>query len=201
MTRQAQLWVFCGPNGAGKSTLYRRLFDKKIRYINPDDIEKKLQLCYPDISKTNSQVIAAREALILRAEYLDNRYTFAIETTLSGHSELNLIKKAKDKGYKINLIYVGLSSKYQSLARVKTRVFIGGHNIPLEAINRRYAKSLDNLLQASLLADRLFIFDNSGKKHRLLLTFKNKYISYKSKRQPNWYQTISKALEGTLEIE
>ncbi|NRO04658.1 hypothetical protein IMAU10031_01440 [Lactobacillus helveticus] len=49
---------------------------------------------------------------------------FNLETTLNGSSKyfFNLITKAKNNGFKVHLYYVGLSSVYLALDRVKARV-------------------------------------------------------------------------------
>jgi predicted ABC-type ATPase len=44
-------------------------------------------------------------------------------------------------GYLVSLSYVRLNSIDESLARVRKRVAAGGHNIPEEAIRRRFDKS------------------------------------------------------------
>lgn len=196
MSLKPQLWVFCGTNGAGKSTLYKRFFDKKFDYVNPDDIKASIQAAQPHLSDNVLQIQAARLALTLRSNLLEERNTFVFETTLSGNSELNLIRKAKELGYKINLIYIGLSSSKQSLLRVKTRVSKGGHDVPTEAILRRYDQSLRNLIKIAPLANRLFIFDNSGKKHRSILTIKDHHTTYVSKQLPEWYKKIADSISN-----
>ena len=83
-----------------------------------------------------------------------------------------------------------MSGSLQSLARVKTRVNVGGHDVPVEAILRRYGQSMNNFVKIAPLADRLFIFDNSGKKHRSIVTIKSRQVSYRSKRLPEWYKNF-----------
>ena len=49
--------------------------------------------------------------------------------------------------------------------RYLPRVANGGHNIPVEAITRRYAKSLSNLIELYMeLADYLAVWNNSAHK-------------------------------------
>ncbi len=50
-----------------------------------------------------------------------------------------------------------------SRLRVQERVAHGGHNIPLADIERRFSRSLQNLLtEFSFLADRTLCFMNTG---------------------------------------
>ena len=58
-----------------------------------------------------------------------------------------------------------------SSERVKTRVEQGGHNIPQEAISRRYLKSIKNFIDIySGLADKIFCFDSSLEIPELIFT-------------------------------
>lgn len=47
--------------------------------------------------------------------------------------------------------------------RVKIRVAQNGHAVKKEVIEKRYYKSLGNLLPAIKLSDRAYMFDNSQK--------------------------------------
>ena len=56
-----------------------------------------------------------------------------------------------------------------SISRVAERVSCGGHDIPLEAIQRRYARSIDNLLNHySPLCSSTTCLDNSGEVHEVI---------------------------------
>ena len=83
-----RLYVFAGVNGAGKSTFYvRQLEDDKIYglRINSDELVRE----FGDWRNAKDQQRAARLALRLRKNYLENGVSFNIETTLSGHSIVN----------------------------------------------------------------------------------------------------------------
>lgn len=45
--------------------------------------------------------------------------------------------------------------------RVKNRVLVGGHDVPVEKIILRYTKSLNMIKQLVSICDRLSIYDNS----------------------------------------
>ena len=166
MTGRPQLWVFAGPNGAGKSTLADRFVRERIPIVNPDNIAR-------DLPRTADgslvELAAGKLALKERAERLRLGETFAFETTLSGGTELKAMLNAKAAGYKVNLVYVGVSNPAIAMARVSERVRRGGHDVDDRAIARRYAASLAQLPEAMALADRTFVFDNGGRRHRLLL--------------------------------
>ena len=70
---------------------------------------------------------------------------FAFETTLAGRTHLQLIKRLRADGWWVELIYLALPSVEMSKWRVLERVRHGGHDIPLEAVERHFARSLRNL--------------------------------------------------------
>ena len=100
---------------------------------------------------------------------LSENETFAFETTLSTRSYKNKIAEAKEKGYRVTLLFFWLQSIELAKERVKTRVLEGGHNIESEIIERSYKKGIENLFDIYLpIVDGALIFDNSEGKHELL---------------------------------
>ena len=66
-----------------------------------------------------------------------------------------------DRSFEVVLIYIGTESVEINLARIAKRVLGGGHNVPEMDVRRRYLRSLQNLLAAAAIADRVLLFDNS----------------------------------------
>ncbi|MCL1794496.1 MAG: zeta toxin family protein [Oscillospiraceae bacterium] len=152
--------IFAGVNGAGKSTFYKLLnLDFGIR-INADEIVK--DQFNNDWENKNTQTAAARIAVKMRKDCIDGGASFNQETTLAGNTIISVIKKAKDKGFKINLYYVGLESMELSIERVAARRRSGGHGVPEEDLIRRYTNSFENLKLVLPLCDNIQIHDNSG---------------------------------------
>lgn len=87
--------------------------------------------------------------------------TFFYETVFSHTSKVDLMRRAKDKGFKVYLYFVSTQSPIINWERVKSRVKQGGHKVPREKVTGRYYKSLDNLFSALKIADRVYFFDNS----------------------------------------
>ena len=184
MDDRPKLQFFTGINGAGKTTLHAEISDKNIPFVNPDVIARRIA---PD--NFNDRAVsmqAGREALIKTQEYLSRRASFSIETTLSGKQPLNVMQKARDMGYLVELHFVGLKSGVQAVARVAHRVKIGGHDIPRNEIERRYDKCIDNLSKAMLLADNISIYDNSGKDRKLIFEQVNGKVLHRSDKTPEW---------------
>ena len=66
-------------------------------------------------------------------------------------------------GYELELHYLWLSNVEQAIARVRRRVRMGGHDVPVFDIRRRFKRSLIHLLDDFLpLATRWAIWDNRG---------------------------------------
>ena len=81
--------VFAGPNGSGKST-FTELLKPPMDYINADEIKKNLKC---------SDMEAAKLAEKQREEHLKKMDEFCFETVMSTERNLNLLRRAKEKGY------------------------------------------------------------------------------------------------------
>ena len=97
------------------------------------------------------------------------RVDFAFESTLSGLGHLSRLKRWKRNGYRIEIIYLRVSSRRLALRRIAARVRHGGHNVPRIDVLRRFNRSWTNLQNAyRLLADEWTVYDNSGSKPKFL---------------------------------
>ena len=85
------------------------------------------------------------------------------KSTLSSKTFLHALKHLKAQGYYVAIYYFALTSSRLALQRVRLRVALGGHDVPAEAVKRRYGRSLHNFFQAyANLADEWIMFDNSS---------------------------------------
>lgn len=142
-------WIVAGPNGAGKTTFALRFLRKLTRarrFINADSIASGLS----PIEPTRELAAAARIFLSQLQRCIADRQDFAFETTLAGRSYLDLIDQLRMAGWRVELIYLALPDVAASKARVAERVLHGGHDIPTADLERRFARSLRNLLQRSI---------------------------------------------------
>ena len=181
MTRQ--LWVFAGPNGAGKTTIVDRHVAGRIPVINPDTIAQTLP---PHLSAGARILRAGRIALHRRQELLAAGKSFAIETTLTGRSELDLMRAARSGGFKVSLVYIGLRDVQNSIARVRERVSRGGHDVPFADLIRRFDRSLGHLGEAMEIADRVVLIDNSRSRRQLVLSLEGGRVKYAMSTPPAW---------------
>lgn len=150
--------IYAGINGAGKSTLYQTaFFDPNMKRINPDEIVQSIGDWRNELDQIKAGKIAVKEI----RDCISKGISFNQETTLCGKSSISTIRKAKEVGYQINMHYVGVNSVEIAKERVKERVFKGGHDIPEHLIEKRYQETLDNLVKAIPLCDRVDIYDNT----------------------------------------
>ena len=152
--------IFAGVNGAGKTSIYKSTYyeqNKDEKRINTDEMVARIG----SWKDSNLQMKCAREAVKLIRTYINEEKSFNQETTLSGRSIINNIKKAKQKGYIIILNYIGVDTSETAKARVDLRVRKGGHGIPHEDIERRYFESLENLTKIISICDEINIYDNT----------------------------------------
>jgi predicted ABC-type ATPase len=155
-------WIIAGPNGAGKTTFaldYLPQIARCSRFINADLIAAGLSPLAPE----RELLAASRLFLSEIDDAIGEREDFAFETTLAGRSYLKLVRRLRSEGWQVKLIYLALPSLEMSKLRVAERVAHGGHSIPTADIERRFARSLTNLLdEFSQTVDACRCFMNSG---------------------------------------
>ena len=161
MSNKKQLYIIAGCNGAGKTTASFTILPEVLNckeFINADEIAKGLSPFQPE----SVAMQAGRIMLARMDELLQKGETFAFETTLATKSYKQKIEWAQANGYKVTLLFFWLDSPNIAKKRVAQRVAEGGHNIPLETIERRYYNGIANLFTIYIdMVDICYIFDNS----------------------------------------
>lgn len=161
-----EIYVFGGCNGSGKTTFATTFLSALpgVEFVNADIIAV-------DLNPQDVDVVAiqASRLMLERLKVLSARNTnFAFESTLAARSFARFLKECKNKGYKINLVYVWLESAELAVARVARRVESGGHNIPTDTIVRRYERGRKNFLELYLpIVDRWIVYDNSKQRQKI----------------------------------
>jgi predicted ABC-type ATPase len=163
-----KLYIIAGCNGAGKTTASFTILPEILdcrEFVNADEIAKGLSPFQPEkVSFEAGRIMLNRINLLL-----SENENFAFETTLSSRSYKNKVIEAKEKGYRITLLFFWLQNIELAKERVRTRVLEGGHNIEQEVIERRYIKGIKYLFDIYLpIVDGALIFDNSEGKHELI---------------------------------
>jgi predicted ABC-type ATPase len=165
---QPRCIVIAGPNGAGKTTFAREFLLKDagvVHFVNVDLIAAGLSPLKPDAATVSAGRIFLKELDRLAQARMD----FAFETTLSGLLYKGRLRRWKENGYHIEVVFLRLASTRLALKRIAARVRQGGHNVPRPDVLRRFVRGWENFQNYyRLLADSWTVFDNSGKAPRLL---------------------------------
>ena len=130
-------------------------------YFNPDEATARILLANPHISTAEPNSAAWYQGKRLLERAIAERLDFAFETTLGGHTISALLHEALAAGIEVRVWFVGLSSPELHMARVRSRVARGGHDIPEEKIRERYDRSRVNLIELMPRLTELRVFDNS----------------------------------------
>ena len=177
-----ELTVVAGANGAGKSTL-TKLSSINVPLIDPDAIARSIAPEQPE----SAALAAGRKAIQLAKSYIQSDCSFVVETTLAGNTYLNLMREVKALGWSISLTYVGINDPITNVQRVRSRVKVGGHDVPVEDILRRYERSLANLNKAAKIVDELILYDNSTNAgHQLIAAIESDRTVIYVPELPDW---------------
>ncbi len=138
-----------------------------LNFINADLIAGGLSPLQPELAK-----LAAGRLFLNELDRLANvRADFAFETTLSGQTYIERLKRWKACGYRIEIVFLRLPSSRLALRRIAIRVRQGGHHVPRQDVLRRFVRGWDNFQSVyRLLADSWAVYDNSGTVPKLLET-------------------------------
>lgn len=156
------IYVLAGTNGAGKSSLGGAMFlETGAEYFNPDEAALRFRAVDPGMTQEEANSTAWRQGKRLLERAISDRLDFAFETTLGGHTIAALLHRALSEKIEVRIWYVGLASPELHIARVRSRVAAGGHDIPEAKIRERYENSRLNLVDLMPKLTELRVFDNS----------------------------------------
>ena len=180
------LLVYAGPNGSGKSTITSKIGTIR-EYVNADAIKASLR---------SSDMEAALKAERTREYLLAHNKDFTFETVLSTDRNLNLMIRAKEKGYCITCFYVLTNDPSINIERVNKRVQSGGHSVPEEKIVERWKKALHLFPALIPICDELYVIDNSIDRKNTESCLIMKKIDKEVEIYPNerWNDTSIKSL-------
>lgn len=188
--KQNWLVIIAGPNGAGKSTFYEKFLQKdplfaKAPFVNLDNYAKE----FAEDEGGNPEEYLLQAGRTVRKNINENfkkNRSFVYETTASGLTHLRIMEEAKNHGYKVATIFIGLSKVELSHLRVAKRVDEGGHSVPTEDIERRYPRVIKNFPDMLARSDLAAVFDNSGKDPYRLIFLMDEYNFRIFYKYPRW---------------
>jgi predicted ABC-type ATPase len=130
-------------------------YSQKLNAFLVDNLFSEARLQTGFLSYLSAAIVECFRELLL-----EKRQDLTFETVFSHPSKLDFMREAKTKGYKIYLYYVCLDDPDMNIARVQTRVKMGGHAVAASVIRDRYFRSLENLIPAFELADSAYLINN-----------------------------------------
>jgi predicted ABC-type ATPase len=155
--------VLAGSNGAGKTTFYRRHLEPAgIEFVNADEIARNMNPSDPGAMAYEAMKIAEQ----VRESLLQRKHSFCMETVLSDTqgSKLDFLRRVREAGYGLVVVFIRLDSAMLSQARVHFRVQRGGHSVPDDKLLARFPRTLENAYKALALAHLGLVLDNSSDK-------------------------------------
>lgn len=181
--------IIAGVNGAGKTSLYNVIgkTGELGERVNIDE----MVMASGSWKDAILQLKESREAMRLIDEYIEKGKSFHLETTLPGTVICRQAKKAKAKGFTVELYFVGIEDIEVAIERVHKRVENGGHGIEDSVIRKRYEKIWQNLTELLPLCDYTVFYDNSDKFSQVAIMTNNRFLDCDA-NPPAWFK---KAME------
>lgn len=176
--------IIGGVNGVGKSSftgvLKERSTDLGI-IVDVDKITAELG---------TGALTGGKAALKKIDECIDKGVSFTQETTLSGRRTEATAKKVREQGYHVRLFYIGLDTASESLARIQNRVRRGGHDIPKDDVERRFAGRWEAVVKVLPYCDEAEFYDNDNGFVKVA-EYRNGELRTVGKHRPKWLQELT----------
>jgi len=185
--------LIAGPNGSGKTTITEQLrkhawMDGCV-YVNPDIIAEEK---FGGWNLPEASLKAAQEAERIRRDCFAKRKSVAFESVFSAPDKLRFVRAAVKAGYFVRLFFICTESPEINASRILGRRLEGGHDVPLEKIYSRFAKSIAQCAVAIRWVDRAYVYDNSigNEAPALLFRSKNGQLVKRYAGPANWAKPI-----------
>lgn len=179
--------IIGGVNGVGKSSftgvLKERLTDLGI-IVDVDKITAEIG---------GNALAGGKAALAKINDCIDKGVSFTQETTLSGRRTEVTAKQVKGLGYHVRLFYIGLDTAAESLARIANRVKRGGHDIPLDDVERRFAGRWEALAAVLPYCDEAEFYDNDNGFVKVA-EYRNGELRMVGEHRPQWLLELASCL-------
>ena len=126
-------------------------------------------------------------------ECMEKGVSFTQETTLSGRKTETTAKTVRELGYHVRLFYIGLDSASESLARIANRVRRGGHDIPENDVERRFAGRWEAVAKVLPYCDEAEFYDNDNGFVKVA-AYRNGELRVIGTQHPQWLLELTEYL-------
>ena len=99
------------------------------------------------------------------------------------------------KKVRVRLYYIGLNSAAESLARIANRVKYGGHDIPRQDVERRFAGRWEAVGRILPYCDEAEFYDNSNG-FALVAEYRNGELRPVGEDSPQWLKELRAYLDN-----
>lgn len=181
--------IIGGVNGVGKSSFTGLLKEQRSDLgiiIDVDKITAELG---------GNTLAGGRAALKKIRDCIDKGISFTQETTLSGRHTEATARELVEKGYRVRLYYIGLDSAAESVFRIANRVKRGGHDIPAQDVERRFASRWEAVAKVLPYCDEAEFYDNDNG-FQLVAEYRNGELRTVGSVAPGWLKELREYLEN-----
>ena len=140
----------------GKSTLHKSLMSHSQNYVNPDEIIKENG---GDWRNKVDFLIAIKIALHNVQTFIENGESFELETT-NLHYLLKHVTEAKKRDFSVHMNFIVVNDLSILKNRIEKRVAEGGHGVPFDLLEYRFANQFGHLKELLQMCDKVNLFDN-----------------------------------------
>ena len=176
------LYIITGSNGAGKSSvgpeylprvLRNSVFDgDKLFMLKRTEFWKNGIKSHKECKKLAAEVVETTFDSLVEAA-LNGSHDFAYEGHFTNDATWDIPIKFKQSGYKIHLIFFGLTDIGLSETRVIGRAQEGGHYVDPLTLSLNFYGNLEKLDKYFSICDSVTIVDTSGSEHIGLAVLRN----------------------------
>ena len=191
------LTIVIGANGAGKST-WRHHHRERLpgAFYDADSIADGLG-SFDDPAHQ-------REARALVDQRIEGRLergeSFGFESTYSGASRPNIVRRARARGYDVNAVFIGTRSPDINIKRIAARVANRtGHAVPKEETVRRWTASQENVVATAPEFSSIRLVDNSGAEAVSVAEITGRDRPPSAPRLPRWAHDLSTSIKQSRE--
>ena len=203
------LYIITGSNGAGKSSVGPDYIPTHLRdsIFDGDKLfmQKRSEFWVNGIKSHKECKKLAAEVVEttfdnLVASALEDKSDFAYEGHFTNDATWSIPQKFKESGYKIHLIFFGLTDTALSETRVIGRAKEGGHYVDPLTLSSNFYGNLEKLDKYFNIFDSVTLVDTSGIEHiGLAVIKKGKCVSAVTQNElPEWFSANLPTITATI---
>ena len=184
--------IIGGVNGVGKSSFTGILKEQR------SDLGILIDVVKITAELGGNTLAGDKAALKKIRDCIDRGISFTQETTLSGRHTEATARELVEKGYRVRLYYIGLDSAEESVSRIANRVKRGGHDIPTQDVERRFAGRWEAVAKVLPYCDEAEFYDNDNG-FVLVAEYRNGELRTVGNIDPMWLKELREYLDTDIE--